>query len=147
MVGGWWLLGGGCWVVVGRWWWVGGGGWVLVIVCGSGSAGWEVLVGGWWVLLDGWLVWWCLGGGGWVVVVVVGGGGGGWWWVMVGGHGWWWVVVTPHLHFGSEEGPYLVSRVVPHLRGERTLKTLSNCNGILSKPNVTQLNSPQQKQL
>ena len=51
---------------------------------------------------------------------------------MVGGHGWWWVVVTPHLHFGSEEGPYLVSRVVPHLRGERTLKTLSNCNGICS---------------
>ena len=111
---------------------MGGGGWVLVIGCGSGSAGWEVLVGGWWVLLDGWLVWWCLGGGGWVVVVVVGGGGGGWWWVMVGGHGWWWVVVTPHLHFGSEEGPYLVSRVVPHLRGERTLKTLSNCNGICS---------------
>ena len=46
-------------------------------------------------------------------MVVAGGGGG--WLVVLGGIG-----GDPHLHYESEEGPpYLVRRVVPHLRGER----------------------------
>ena len=79
--------------------------------------------------------------------MIVDGRCGWWWWVVLGGIG-----SDPHLHYESEEGPYLVNRVVPHLRGEcpvippvhwkgvalpqqrssRTLKTLSNCKGFYS---------------
>ena len=63
-------------------------------------------------------------------MVVVGKVGEWWWWMDVVGCGdgwwwWWWGVVLggsggdPHLHYESEEGPYLVNRVVPHLRGDR----------------------------
>ena len=51
------------------------------------------------------------GGGGWVLWVgVMGGGGGGWFWVVF--------VVTP-ISTMKAKRPYLASRVVPHLRGER----------------------------